>query len=129
MKKLVIILATVLCFVSITLAQDAPKAAAKKAPAEGPKLSQLTGCLSAPGAGAYTLTNGHYKSGVSVTGPEELKNHVGHQVRMKGTWSEDKKSYKAESIAMVADTCPAPGSAAAAGKTKAGKSKGEAAKQ
>ena len=58
-----------------------------------------------------------------------MKNHVGHQVRMKGTWTEDKKSYKADSISHVADTCPAAGSAAAGGKTKAGKTKGEAPKQ
>jgi hypothetical protein len=126
MKKLLSLIAFVLCLSCAVLAQDAAKT--KKAAAE-PKTSQLTGCLSSPSAGSYTLTNGHYKNGVTVTGPDELKGHVGHQVRMKGTWSEDKKSYKAESISMVADTCPAPGSAAAAGKTKAGKTKTEAPKQ
>ncbi len=129
MKRLLSILIVLLSLSCFALAQDASKAKATKAPAEGPKLSQLTGCLSSPSAGAYTLTNGHYKSGVTVTGPDELKSHVGHQVRMKGTWSEDKKSYKAESISHIADTCPAAGSAAAAGKVRAGKSKGEAPKQ
>lgn len=127
MKKLLSLLAIVICLSLASLAQDAPKAKSKAAD-DGPKLAQLTGCLSSPAASQYTLTNGHYKSGVTVTGPDELKSHVGHQVRMKGTWSEDKKSYKAESISMVADTCPAPGSAAAAGKTKSGKVKGEAPK-
>ena len=127
MKKLLSLLTAVLCLSLLGLAQDAPKAK-KKAVDEGPKLSQLTGCLSSAGAG-YTLTNGHYKSGVTVTGPDELKSHVGHQVRMKGTWSEPKKSYRAESVSMVADTCPALGSAAAGGKTKAGKVKGEPSKQ
>lgn len=129
MRKLFFIITAIFCLSFFALAQDAPKAKQKKAADEGPKLSQLTGCLNSPSAGAYTLTNGHYKSGVTVTGPDELKNHVGHQVRMKGTWSEDKKSYKAESISHVADTCPAPGSAAAGGKSKAGKTKGEAPKQ
>jgi hypothetical protein len=126
MKKLLSLLAAVFCLSVLVVAQDAPKAK-KKAVDEGPKLSQLSGCLTSAGAG-YTLTNGHYKSGVAVTGPDELKSHVGHQVRMKGTWSEPKKSYKAEAVSMVAETCPAPGSAAAGGKTKAGKAKGEAPK-
>jgi hypothetical protein len=123
MKKLLSLIAVVLCLSCGALAQDA----AKTKKATEPKTSQLTGCLSSPAAGGYTLTNGHYKNGVTVTGPDELKSHVGHQVRMKGTWSEDKKSYKAESISHVADTCPAAGSAG--GKTQAGKSKGEAPKQ
>ena len=121
MKKLLSLLVVVLCLSFIAAAQDAPKAKAKAADA-GPKMAQLTGCLSSPGAGSYTLTNGHYKSGVAVTGADELKAHVGHQVRMKGTWSEDKKSYKADSIAMVADTCPAP-----TAKPKAAKKKADAA--
>jgi hypothetical protein len=124
MKKLLSLIALVLCLSCVALAQDAAKT--KKAAATEPKTSQLTGCLASPGAGSYTLTNGHYKSGVTITGPDELKSHVGHQVRMKGTWTEDKKSYKADSISHIADTCPATGSAAAAGKTKAGKTKGEA---
>ena len=105
MKKLLSILA-VLIFSLAAFAQDAPKAKAKKAVDDAPKLAQLTGCIASSGGG-YTLTNGHYKTGVAVTSSEDLKPHVGHQVRMKGTWSEDKKSYKAESVAMVAETCPA----------------------
>ena len=105
MKKLLSILA-VLIFSLAAFAQDAPKANAKKA-ADGPKLAQLTGCIASSGGG-YTLTNGRHKDPVTVTSSEDLKPHVGHQVKMKGTWSEDKKSYKAESVAMVSDTCPAP---------------------
>lgn len=122
MKKLLSLLAVILCLSFVALAQDAPKAKPKKATDDAPKLAQLTGCLSSPAGGSYTLTNGHYKSGVSVTGPDELKSHVGHQVRMKGAWSEDKKSYKADSIAMVSETCPAPPA-----KPKAGKKKTDAA--
>ena len=122
MKKLLSLLAVILCLSFAVLAQDAPKAKTKAATDAGPKMSQLTGCLSSPGAGSYTLTNGHYKSGVTVTGPDELKSHVGHQIRMKGTWSEDKKAYKADSIAMVSETCPAP-----AAKPKAAKKKADAA--
>ena len=121
MKKLLSLLAVILCLSFIAIAQDAPKAKPKKAGDDAPKLAQLTGCLSSPAAGSYTLTNGHYKSGVSVTGPDELKSHVGHQVRMKGTWSEDKKSYKAEAVSMVADSCPAP----VAAKSKATKKKAD----
>jgi len=105
MKKLLSLLALILCLSLATFAQDAPKTKAKAA--DGPKAAQLTGCLAASGSG-YTLTNGRHKEAITVTSSEDLKPHVGHQVRMKGTWSEDKKSYKAESVAMVSDTCPAP---------------------
>lgn len=107
MKKLLSLLAVLICLSFVALAQDAPKAKAKKAVDDGPKLAQLTGCIASSGSG-YTLTNGRHKEGVAVTSSEDLKPHVGHQVRMKGTWSEDKKSYKAESVAMVSETCPAP---------------------
>jgi hypothetical protein len=109
MKKLLFILAAVLCLSCVAFAQagDAKKPAKSDAKTEAPKTAQLTGCLASSGSG-YTLTNGRHKDAVTVTSSEDLKPHVGHQVRMKGTWSEDKKSYKAESVAMVSDTCPAP---------------------
>jgi hypothetical protein len=148
MKKLLSLIALVLCLSCAALAQDAAKT---KKPTE-PKTSQLTGCVTGPNAeGAYMLTNGHYKKGVEIGGNDELKNHVGHQVRMTGTWSDAKsigvteqaektaaksgsntagqRKFKVATLNVLADTCPAAGSAAAAGKTKAGKTKGEAPKQ
>ena len=106
MKKLLSIVAVILCLSFAAFAQDAkPK---KEKPADGPKTSQLTGCLLSAGAG-FTVTNGRHRDGVAVAGTSDLEKHVGHQVRMKGKWAEDKKSYKAESVTMVSDTCPATG--------------------
>lgn len=88
---------------------------------------QVTGCLSGPNdEGVYTLTNGQYTKGLEVGGNDELKSHVGHKVKLMGTWAsaadigekegagEKKESEKAEkhfkvsSIEHVADTCAAP---------------------
>lgn len=62
---------------------------------------QVTGCLSGPDAeGAYKITNGHYKKGLEVGGSDELKNHVGHEVTLVGTWAKGSdigENEKAES--------------------------------
>jgi hypothetical protein len=94
------------------------------------KEHQLTGCVSGPDAnGDYTLTNGHHKKGVELTGSDELKQHVGHEVRIAGNWTresaaKEQSETKAESgeektsarpervfqvsnITMVSDTCRA----------------------
>jgi hypothetical protein len=68
--------------------------AAGTAPAQGsgsppPKMSTLTGCLNGPNAeNAYIVTNRQYKRGVEVgmPGSDELSKHVGHKVRLSGTW-------------------------------------------
>ena len=57
MKKLLSLIAVLLCLSCAALAQDAAKT--KKAAGAEQKTSQLTGCLSSPSAGIYTLTNGH----------------------------------------------------------------------
>ncbi|HTC93327.1 MAG TPA: hypothetical protein VK699_07740 [Terriglobales bacterium] len=83
---------------------------------------QVTGCLAGPNdEGVYTLTNGRYTKGLEVGGNDELKNHVGHEVTLKGTWgtAEDitekpntaenekaEKHMKVSSIKMVSDSCP-----------------------
>lgn len=64
---------------------------------------QVTGCLSGPNAeGTYTLTNGRYKKGLEVGGNDSLKDHVGHEVTLIGTWakgSEIGENEKNESTA------------------------------
>jgi len=48
----------------------------------------LTGCLSGPNdEGAYVLTNAHGKK-VEVGGSDDLKAHVGHQVKLTGAWAK-----------------------------------------
>ena len=100
---------------------------------------QVTGCLSGPDAeGAYKLTNGHYKKGLEVGGNDSLKDHVGHQVTLIGTWVKGKelgenekaetKTEKAEEavgmnkhlkvteIKMISDKCEATAASAKHGK-------------
>jgi hypothetical protein len=84
------------------------------------KSATLTGCLSGPDAGgAYTLKTGSKQ--VEVGGTTELKSHVGHEVKLTGTWAKtgsdigetepagttDKhqKHFKVASIQHVAETC------------------------
>ena len=52
------------------------------------KEHQLTGCVSGPNAeNAYLLTNGRHKKGIEIGGNDDLKNHIGHQVKLTGTWA------------------------------------------
>src|SRR5690349_14300627 len=79
------------------------KSSKKHARSEGKVKSekQVTGCLAGPNEeGAYTLTNGRYKKGLEVGGDDSLKDHVGHEVTLMGTWakgSEIGENEKAES--------------------------------
>jgi hypothetical protein len=48
--------------------------------------STITGCLSGPNnAGAYMLKTA--SGSVEVGGSDELKQHVGHEVKLSGTWA------------------------------------------
>jgi hypothetical protein len=99
----------------------------------GAKEHTVTGCLSGPNdEGAYVLKNGHYKNGLEVGGNDELKSHVGHEVKLTGTWASEsamgekegkteakegkseakEKHLKVSKIEHVSDTCKM------AGKTK-----------
>ena len=94
---------------------------------KGAKEHSLTGCLSeGTSPGTYTLTHGKRKT--MVTGSDELKNHVGHEVKLtgmyeKGEMSEgsesaateakekktgkEEKEFKVSNITHIADTCTA----------------------
>ncbi len=101
------------------------------------KESQLTGCLAKNAEGnGFTLTTGRYKKGVEVKSSEDISAHVGHEVKLMGTWEkptagekggagakgETMRTFNATSLKHIADTCPAAGST---GGHKGGK-KGEA---
>ncbi len=154
MKRLVMLLAFCVAFSLTGMAQYGSSSAqgtsgssssdqgtsskkSKKAAGEtGAKEHTVTGCLSGPNdEGAYVLTNGRYKKGLEVGGNDELKGHVGHEVKLTGTWasasdigekegkseakgekSEAKeKHFKVSKIEHISDTCTA----------KAGKAKKE----
>jgi hypothetical protein len=81
------------------------------------KESQLTGCLAKNAEGnGYVLTNGHYKKGVEVKSSEDISAHVGHEVRLMGTWekpaegnvgtkNEPMHVFNATSLKHISDTC------------------------
>lgn len=107
----------------------------------------LTGCLSGPNdEGAYVLEHGSRK--VEVGGNDELSKHVGHTVKLHGTWStgsasgekessekgeakEEKgeRHFKVTSIDHVSDTCQAGAGAMGGHKHKMGTEKGGATPQ
>ena len=103
--------------------QATQKKASPKKGAAG--TTTLTGCLSGPNdEGVYELKSG--KKEVEVGGLDDLSKHVGHKVRLHGSWtksgadigekesSESKgkeekgeRHFKVASIDHVSDTCPA----------------------
>ncbi len=125
MKKLALTIACLFVATSLALADEAPKD--KSASSQD---KSITGCLSGPNAeGAYTLKTA--KGSVEVGGTDELKSHVGHEVKLTGEWAksgsaigenegaeknesgasaknekmEKERHFKASKIDMVSDTC------------------------
>jgi hypothetical protein len=119
------------------------KASSKKGAAGS---AALTGCLSGPNdEGVYELKSG--KKEVEVGGLDDLSKHVGHKVRLHGSWtksgsdigekesseSKDKEEkgerhFKVASIDHISDTCPA-GAAEKGEHQKKGASAGTSPKQ
>jgi hypothetical protein len=90
------------------------------------KQNTLTGCLAGPNAqGNYTLTHKNHKNGIEVGAAEsvDLKEHVGHKVKLTGTWAsggaaiaEKEKAgekgealFQATKVQHIAATCTAAG--------------------
>ena len=111
-------------------AQGGTEEQAKKKGAGGG--ATLTGCLSGPNEeGVYELKSG--KREVEVGGLDDLSKHVGHQVRLHGSWAKSgseigekegkeasekkegkegkeekgERHFKVASIDHMSDTCPA----------------------
>lgn len=144
MKKLFALLTIVFAITFLSAVQTAKafsngqagatdQATEKKAsPKKGAGGAMLTGCLSGPNdEGAYELKSG--KKEVEVGGLDDLSKHVGHKVRLHGSWvksgaeigeKENEKSeakegkeekeekgeerhFKVASIDHLSETCPA----------------------
>ena len=152
MRKFVLLLAFAVAFSLAGFAQAAGTATthgsetqgttkthkAKKGAAAGEKSakeSQLTGCLAKDASGSgYMLTNGRYKKGVEVKSSEDLSAHVGHEVKLMGTWEkpssgeaggagakgETMRTFNASGVNHISDTCKAAGGSAKSGKSKKG---------
>ena len=112
-----------------TKTKPAEKGAATGTAAAGEaKTSQLTGCLGKGTTSGYTLTNGRYRKGVDVKSDKDFSEHVGHQVRLTGTWEKPTAgaagpgTFVATDLKHVAATCPATGAKAAKTETTETKS-------
>jgi hypothetical protein len=136
MRKLALCSVVLLFFAVSGVAQQASSSSKTKSSKTAGE-HQVTGCLAGPNdEGVYTLTNGQYTKGLEVGGNDELKSHVGHKVKLTGTWAsaadigekeaaaggkeneKAEKHLKVSSITHIADTCAAP----TAKKGKKGKS-------
>jgi hypothetical protein len=110
---------------------EAGESAATEKSEKSAKESQLTGCLAKdPSGSGYMLTNGKYKKGVEVKSSEDLSAHVGHEVKLMGTWEkptageaggagakgETMRTFNATKLDHISDTCKAAGAAKSKGK-------------
>ena len=80
-------------------------------------VSTITGCVTSDDRGSYKLTYSKAKHGdVTLTGNENLKDKVGHEVKVTGKWEKestagsktDTKTFKVEKIQMLSDSCSLP---------------------
>lgn len=108
-------------------------AKSKKGMKKGAGEATIMGCLSGPNdEGAYVLTHGKRK--IEVGGNDDLSKHVGHEVKLHGTWAkasdigekeasetsekseqgeakeeQHERHFKVASIDHISDTCKAGG--------------------
>ena len=110
MRKLVMLLALCFAFTLTMMAQDnmgnmgqsTSQTTTTKKHHKGMKEHALTGCLSEGTApGTYVLSHGKHKT--MVTGSDELKNHVGHEVKLTGMWEAGAMAESSESAATEAN--------------------------
>lgn len=79
MKKLLWCVMAILVLGCFAVAQNSQSTQGKPA--------SITGCLSGPNQeGAYLLKTKMHS--VEVGGTDELKNHVGHEVKLTGSWAK-----------------------------------------
>ncbi len=138
MRRILAVLTTVFVFTFLCAAQTGGSSdqsgaktgadqTTKKTAHKGGAGSTLTGCLSGPNSeGAYELKRG--KRTVEVGGLDDLSKHVGHEVKLHGSWAKSgseigekeekgekteakgekgERHFKVTSIDHVSDTCPA----------------------
>jgi hypothetical protein len=127
MKKLMLCLVVVFAFAFTAAAQDtgasqsATHSSKKSMSSSGSRTT--TGCIEKSGD-SYMLKNGRYKNGVKVTGSDDLSAHVGHTVKLTGSWTTPGQEFSETKVDMVSDTCKMGGNSMSATGTKSGKKKG-----
>jgi hypothetical protein len=73
------------------------------------------------------LKSGRYRQGVKVTGSDDLAPHVGHTVRLTGTWTVPDQEFAESRIEMVSDSCKLGTGTTSSTEKKKGSSSGTAA--
>jgi len=71
------------------------------------KATSMIGCV-AEKDGKYMMMNKANPNGVQMMTSEDLKAHVGHQMKMTGTMSDDKMSMNVTSMKMMSTKCSMP---------------------
>lgn len=121
MKRFALCFAVVLALALTAAAQDTSAQTSEQAPkgghatVKGPQKSPgavegdqavraITGCVEKSGDN-YMLQNAKYKNGIAVHGSDDLSAHVGHTVRLSGTWATPGRDFNETKIKMVSDTC------------------------
>jgi len=84
------------------------------------KTSTIIGCLSGRGPeGHYVLSSMQYRSGIDVSGPDDLQTAAGQKVKLTGQWlsssgpqaeaaEKKQRQFQAASFDVMADTCSLP---------------------
>src|SRR5215510_13249070 len=87
MKKLLMMLMAVFALALLSAAQTGGYDQGSKKSDQGAGEATLTGCLSGPNSeGTYVLKHG--KREVEVGGLDDLSKHVGHEVKLHGSWAK-----------------------------------------
>lgn len=124
MRKLMMIVIAVFALALLSAAQTGGYDKDKKSD-KGGGGATLTGCLSGPNSeGVYELKHG--KKTAEVGGLDDLSKHVGHEVKLHGSWAKSgseigekeeakggkegkeekgERHFKVSSIDMIADSC------------------------
>lgn len=127
MKKFLVCMAVLFAFAITAAAQDTGASQSSMAKSKKSSMSSgsksTTGCIEKSGDG-YVLKNSKNKEGVKVTGSDDLAPHVGHTVKLTGSWTTPGQEFAETKLDMVSDTCKMGGGKAM---SSTGKKKGAAA--
>lgn len=86
----------------------------------GAKETTVIGCISGPDVDdRYTLSSMQHRSGLEVTGGDELKSAAGSKVKLTGVWeslptangakkNDAARRFRASQVEVLADKCQAP---------------------
>lgn len=72
------------------------------------KPATLVGCLNMDDNGNLLIRSAKHRDGVVISTNEDYKAHVGHKVRLTGTWVEGGKAVDADKLEHLAATCVIP---------------------